>query len=357
MESEHPVTAKIGIGVISFAHGHAGSYCQRMLTYDDVQLVAAWDDNEERGRANAEKFGMTYSPHIEDVLHNPAVQGVIVTCETNRHPEMVIAAAAAGKHILCQKPMALTLADCDRMTAAVEQAGVKFMMAYQMRHDPSNIKIKELLARGAIGKVGLLRRRHCINVLFNESFVTGPTRWHFDPEKNLGMFMDDASHATDFIHWMLGRPISVMAELENTLTTIAPDDTGVAIYKFASGALAVLVNSSVTLAAENTTEVYGDNGTIIQNYDDMPSTNVPLPPHPIALKMYTRENPNWHDFGLAIPQSHGERIAGVPRSFIDCLQHDTAPSITAWDGRVSVEMVLAAYESAKAGKRVNFPVL
>lgn len=349
------MTAKIGIGVISFAHGHAGAYCQRMLTYDDVKLVACWDDNAERGRANAEKFGMTYSSQVEALLNNPEIQAVIVTCETNRHPEMVVAAAAAGKDILCQKPMALTLADCDRMSAAVDKAGVKFMMAYQMRHDPSNMKMKELLDSGAIGKIGLLRRRHCINVLFNEGFVNGLTRWHFDPEKNMGMFMDDASHATDFIHWMLGRPISVMAEIENTLTTIAPDDTGVAIYRFASGAMAVLVNSSVIHAAENTTEIYGDQGTIIQNYDDMPSTNVPLPPHPIALKLYTKENPRWHDFGLAIPKNHGERIASVPRSFIDCLKNDTAPSITAQDGRVSVEMVLGAYQSAKEGRRVTFP--
>lgn len=349
------MTTKIGIGVISFAHGHAGAYCQRMLTYDDVKLVACWDDNAERGRSNAEKFGMTYSPHVEDLLNNPEIQAVIVTCETNRHPEMVVAAAAAGKDILCQKPMALTLADCDRMSAAVDKAGVKFMMAYQMRHDPSNMKMKELVDSGAIGKVGLLRRRHCINVLFNEGFVNGPTRWHFDPEKNMGMFMDDASHATDFIHWMLGRPISVMAEIENTLTTIAPDDTGVAIYRFASGALAVLVNSSVIHAAENTTEIYGDQGTIIQNHDDMPSTNVPLPPHPIALKLYTKENPSWHDFGLAIPKNHGERIASVPRSFIDCLKNDLAPSITTQDGRISVEMVLGAYQSAKEGRRVMFP--
>ena len=214
-----------------------------------------------------------YSPHLEDLLDDPAIQGVIVTCETNRHAEMVLAAARAGKHILCQKPMALSLDDCDRMAAAVAQAGVTFMMAFQMRHDPSNRKIKELLEQGAVGKVGLLRRRHCIPVLFDERFVTGPSRWHIDPEKNMGMFMDDASHATDFIHWLLGRPESVMAEIGNTLTTVAPDDTGVAIYRFASGAMAVLVNSSVTLAGENTTEVYGDQGVIIQNHDDVPSTN------------------------------------------------------------------------------------
>jgi predicted dehydrogenase len=350
------MTTPIGIGVISFAHGHANIYCQRMATYEEVKLVACWDDNVQRGQDAAAKYGMHYSPHLEDLLDRPEIQGVIVTCETNRHAEMALAAAAAQKHILCQKPMALTLTDCDRMDAAAQKTGVKFMMAYQMRHDPSNLKIKELVDSGALGKIGLLRRRHCIPMLFHDSFINGPTRWHFDPEQNMGMFMDDASHATDFIHWMLGRPISVMAEIENTLTDVAPDDTGVAIYKFANGAMAVLLNSSVTLAGENTTEVYGDQGVLIQNHDDLPSTNVVPPPGAIALKLFTRAHPIWQDLGVPIPASHGERIAAVPRAFIDCLKYDTMPTITAEDGRVSVEMVLGAYQSAKEGRRVHFPL-
>jgi predicted dehydrogenase len=349
------MTLPLGIGILSFAHGHAGVYCQRMLSYDDVKLVACWDDNEERGRMNADKFGLRYSAHVEDVLNDPAIQAVIVTCETNRHPEMVLAAAAAGKHILCQKPMALTLADCDRMTAAVQQAGVKFMMAYQMRHDPSNQKMKALLDAGVLGKIGLVRRRHCINVLFNEGFINGPTRWHMDPVKNMGMFMDDASHATDFLHWLLGEPVSVMAEIENTLTTIAPDDTGIAIYRFANGAMAELVNSSVTLAGENTTEIYGDQGVIIQNYDDLVSTSI-APPGGVALKLYTKAEPQWRDLGIAIPASHGERLANIPRPFIDCILHDMPPPVTAADGRMSVAMVLGAYQSAREGRRVTFPL-
>ena len=294
--------------------------------------------------------------HVEDVLNHPDIQGVIITCETNRHAEMAVAAAAAGKDILCQKPMALTLEDCDRMAAAADSAGVRFMMAYQMRHDPSNQKIKEILDAGVLGNISLFRRRHCIPVLFLDWFVNGPTRWHFDPVANKGMFMDDASHATDLIHWMMGRPVSVMAEIGNTVTDMAPDDTGVAIYRYASGAMVVLENSSVTMAAENTTEIYGDQGVLIQNHDDAPSTNVPLPPHPIALKLYTKDVPEWTDLGLPIPASHSERIASVPRSFIDMLRNDTEPTITAEDGRVSVEMVLGAYQSAAEGRRVEFPL-
>jgi predicted dehydrogenase len=350
------MSAKIGIGVISFAHGHAGTYCRRLLPDEDVKLVACWDDDPERGKSNAAQFGMAYSPHLEDLIHNPEIQAVFVTCETNRHAEMVVAAAEAGKDILCQKPMALTLADCDRIIAVVKKTGVRFMMAHQMRRDPANIKMKELVDAGALGKIGVLRRCHCINVLFNESFVKGPTHWHIDPEKNMGMFMDDASHATDFIHWMLGYPTSVIAEIDNILTHIAPDDTGLAVYRFPSGAMAILLNSSVTLAGENTTEIYGDQGVLIQNYGDMVSCAVPLPPSPIALKLYTRAQPTWRDLGLPIPKSQGERIAAVPRPFIDCIKYGRAPDITAQDGRVAVEMVLGAYQAGKLGKRIQFPL-
>lgn len=350
------MTAKLGIAIISFAHGHANLYCRRIAEYADASLVACWDDNPARGQAAADQFGMRYSPHLEDVLHRGDVQAVIVTCETNRHAEMVLAAAAAGKHILCQKPMALTLDDCDRMAAAAERVGIKFMMAYQMRRDPSNLTIKQLIEEGVLGRIGLLRRRHCIPLLFDERFITGPTRWHLDPVANLGMFMDDASHATDFIHWIMGPPVSVMAEIDNTLTTVAPDDTGVAIYRFASGAMAVLVNSSVTLAGENTTEVYGDQGVLIQNHDDLVSTSIPTVSPPVALKLYTRNSPAWQDLGIPIPSAHSERIAAVPRAFVDCVVHDLEPDVTALDGRVSVEMVLGAYRSAREGRRVSFPL-
>ena len=165
---------KIGIGIISFAHGHANAYCNQMKTFDDVQLVACWDDNVARGEAAATQYGMNYAPHFEDVINHPEIHAFIVTCETNRHAEMVEAAASEGKHILCQKPMALTLEDCDRIAAVIENTGVKFMMGYQMRRDPANIAMKELIDSGVLGKIGVLRRRHCINALFSEAFCDGP---------------------------------------------------------------------------------------------------------------------------------------------------------------------------------------
>jgi predicted dehydrogenase len=142
---------------------------------------------------------------------------------------VIEAACRHGKHILCQKPMATTRADCDRIIKAVDDSGVHFQMAFQMRCDPLNQKIKEWVESGAVGRIGSLRRRHCINFLFNSDLPNSAAAWHISPEKNVGMFFDDAVHAADFMYWLLGKPQSVMAEIDNTLTSIAPDDTGIAI--------------------------------------------------------------------------------------------------------------------------------
>ena len=347
--------SRINVGVVSFAHGHVVAYCNQMKDWDDVRLVAAWDDDVERGKANAEKFGMDFSPHLEDLLGRGDIDAVIVTSETNKHGDHCVAAAEAGKHILLQKPMALSLAECDRIIAAVDRTGINLRMAFQMRCDPVNQRMKQLIDDGTMGKIGTLRRRHCLNLLFNEAFVTGPSRWHIDPVANMGMFMDDAVHAADFLYWLLGEPVSVMAEIDNVLTTCAPDDTGMAMYRFEGGAFGLLYNASVTLAAEITTEIYGDQAALHHYYGDGVST--PFAPEGAApLKLYRRGQPakpeSLEEIHMPIPKTHGERIAAVPRPWIDMLKAEAAPDCDARGGKVSTAMCLGAYESAKTGRRV-----
>ncbi len=344
---------KTGIGILSWAHGHVNAYCNQIEGFEDARLVACWDDDEKRGRRSAETFGIPYISHIEDVLGNPDVKCVIVASETNKHATLCIAAARAGKAILLQKPMALTLPECDRIIEAVEGADVWFSMAYQMRYDPANLCMKRLVEEGAVGRVGIVRRRHGIGVLFNDAFVNGPSRWHLSREANRGMWMDDAAHPCDWLAWMFGKPVSVIAEIDNVLTDIAPDDAGFAIFRYPNGMMAEIHNASVTLAAENTTEIYGDMGVIIQNHGDGPSCIV-KPPHPVGVKLYQsgRAALGWQDQGIPIPVGQGERIAGVARPFIDALKAGR-PMCPAREGRISIEMVLAAYESAEAGRRIQ----
>ncbi len=347
---------KVGIGIVSFAHGHVNAYAHQIKNFDDAQLIACWDDDEARGVQNASAFGIPYCARLEDLLERTDVDCVIVASETNRHADLCVAALEAGKGVLLQKPMATTLADCDRIIQAQAKSGAWFSLAFQMRCDPQNIKMKELIEAGAVGRLGAVRRRHCIPVLFHQGFIEGPSRWHISAEANRGMFFDDAIHAIDWLVWTLGRtPVSVMAEIDNVLTDVAPDDTGVAIFRFDDGLFGEIFNSSVTWAGENTTEIYGDAGVMIQNHGDSPSCGV-KPSYPIGVKLFqaTRPELGWQDLGLAIPDNHGERIAGVARPFIDAFKAGT-PLCSAAEGRVSVELCLAAYCSARTGRRVTLP--
>ena len=347
---------RIGIGVVSHAHGHVGTYCGVMKGFEDVELVAVWDDNQDRGRLAVSRFGMDFRPSVDELLNDGRIQAVMIGVETNRHAEFVERAAAAGKHILCQKPLATTLEDCDRISAAVKKHGVKFSMAFQMRQDPVNRKIKSLLEEGAVGNVAVVRRRHCINVLLNTDFVNGPSRWHFDPESNIGMFFDDAMHAADWFYWMLGKPVSVMAEIHAVVTDVSPDDNGVAIYRFRNGEIGVLYNSSTAVAGVNTTEIDDDAGTLIQDYGDAPSTGPPRPEDAVPLRLMRKDHAEWTSFQMPIPAGQGERIEAVPRPFVDYVRGLTDETISADEGRVSVEMVLGAYQSSIEGRRVVFPI-
>lgn len=347
---------RLGIGVLSFAHGHITTYAAQIAGFPDARLTAAWDDDEERGSRTAGRFGMDYSPHLEDVLSRPDVDCFMIGNETNKHADLAVAALEAGKAVLLQKPMALTLADCDRIIEAADRTGRWFSLAFQMRHDPMNQKMRELVRAGALGKVGTIRRRHCIPVLFNPDFVGGKTRWHISAEANKGMFFDDATHALDWLVWMLDEmPVSVIAEIDNVLTDVAPDDTGVAVYRYPGGLFAEVYNSSVTLAGENTTEIYGDRGVLIQNHGDAVSTAL-RPVGAVGLKLYQKDKAElgWQDLGVPIPSGQGDRIAGVARPFIDGLRTGV-PLCPAREGRKSVEMCLAAYRAAETGTRVRFP--
>lgn len=116
--------------------------------------------------------------------------------------------------------------------------------------------------------------------------------------------------------------------------------------------MGILLNSSTMLAAESTTEIYGDQGTIIHNYGDVPSANVPNPPGAVALKIYRARTGDWEYFDFPLVK-HVERLRAVPRAVIDYLHGRRAPLATAADGRVCIEMVLAAYQSAREGRRIS----
>jgi predicted dehydrogenase len=147
-----------------------------------------------------------------------------------------------------------------------------------------------------------------------------------------------------------------VAEIDNVVTDVAPDDNGVAVFRFGRGEIGIIENSSTTVAAISTTEIYGDEGTIIQDYGDAPATSAPRPPDAVPLRMIRRGEREWTEFRLPIPASQAERLMAVPRPFINYVRGLSEETISAEEGRISVEMLIAAYRSAAEGRRVTLPL-
>lgn len=329
------------LGVISFAHAHVNAYIDAIKPFPDATVVAGWDADRERGLTQCAKYGLTFEPDLDRLLRRDDIDAVFVTSPTNKHAGHVAAAAQAGKGVLLQKPMALTLEDCDAIIRSVHERGVPFSMCYQMRCDPVNQKMKSLIDEAAVGQVALVKRRHAIGLLLSASWAI-PGNWHIDAEQNMGMFMDDASHAADFFLWLLGKPVSVMAEIDNVVTNMAPDNNGVALFRFAHKEMGILVNSSTMLAAESTTEIYGDGGVIIHNYGDAPASSLPRPPGSAALKIFRKGEHDWQQFDFPADTPHANRIRAVARPVVDYLLGKRPPIATAEEGRTCIEMILAA---------------
>lgn len=343
----------MNLGILGFAHGHCGIYCTQWREHPElgIEVVAGWDHDGERLARAAREHNIPARENPEQVLEGPEVDAVVIAAETNRHAELVERAAEAGKAIILQKPIALSLEDADRIVAAVDRSGVSFTLAWQMRVDPENLKVKDLIESGALGKLFMLRRRHTLGICLEESNLG---LWHFDAEANRDIWADDACHAIDFVLWLLGPPESVTAELSTLLHPAAPNDNGIAIFRYPGGPIAEVCCSFTCMAGENTLELTAENGVVVQNFGDAPSA--PLrPPGTPALKWRFTGDADWRHGEFPVFRHQGERIANLAQPLADFLHGRRPPLATAREGRETLRLVLACYEASERGARVQFP--
>ena len=341
----------MNLGVIGFAHGHVDMYASEIQQMDDARVAWGWDHDARRGAERCQQHGCEFAPDLDALLARQDLSGVIIGAETSMHADLAEAAAGAGKDILLQKPMALTLEDCDRIVRAVRSSGVRFSMAWQMRCDPQNLWIRQAVQSGKIGKVVMLRRRHGLPA---HRWGWLESSWHVQPALNRGMWMDDAAHPADFLLWVLGEPTSVMAEIDTLLNPNIPDNNGVAIYRFPGGAMGILECSFTCVAAKETTLVVGEGGTIAQDYGDAVSCGVtPLPEGVLGLRYLLAGESDWTPVDIPTPPNHGHRIRDVARPAVEFFLGQRDAIATAEEGRTNVKMPLAAYQSAAEGRRVE----
>lgn len=341
----------VRIGIVGVAHGHVNMYCTRwkQMAESRVRVVAAWDHERPRAEAAAASFGLEVHDSLQELLLRDDIDAVVIASETAHHADHAVLAAEAGKAIVMQKPMALTLEQADRIVDAVARNAVPFTVAWQMRVDPQNLRMKELVHECVLGRTLMVRRRHGLATHVWPDFDKS---WHVRPELNRGMWADDAAHAIDFIHWLLGMPASVTAEIDTLVNPAVPDDHGIAVFRYADGTFAEVVSSFTCVAGENTTEIVCDRGTIIQNYGDVPSCNVPRCEGTAGLKWFQHGGSDWIDSGIPSPSGHAERIFGLAEPLLQFLEGVRPPIATAEEGRASLRLTLACYESAAVGRRV-----
>jgi len=333
------------VAILGFAHGHVGVYCEHWIRSAQINLVAGWDHDPSRAATAKEKHRIEMLATPQEAMDR--ADAVVIGAETSLHADLVEAAASAGKTIVLQKPLALTLEQGERIVAAVNRHKVPFTLAWQMRVDPQNLEMKHLVLNGTLGKIYMVRRRHGLSTHVWPGFEN---TWHVKKELNRGMWADDACHAIDFLLWLLGEPESVSAEIATLRSEKVPDDNGIAIFRYKNGTMAEVVSSFVCLAGENTTEIVGEEGVIIQNYGDGPSCQVAHPPG--GLKWIKKGAKDWTISPIASPASHGERIAALAPELLKFLKGERPPLCTAAEGLASLRMTLACYRSAELGRRV-----
>ena len=305
---------------------------------------------------NAEKLARTFGipdamQDYRQLLARDDIQLLVVGIPNHLHRQVVVDAARAGKHVVIEKPFCLNMAEADQMLNAARQANIKLMYAEELCFAPKYVRLKELLDSGAIGVPTLLKQSEKHD---------GPHADHFwDVSRSGGgVTMDMGCHAIAFFRWMLDRtPItSVYAQMSTQVhqnKTIG-DDNAILIVEFENGVIGVAEESWTKLGGmDDRAEIHGSKGVA---YADLLHGN--------SIETYSQDG-----YDYAVEKSGGTQgwsftiydeayNYGFPQEmahFVDCVQHDREPLITGEDAKTVLEVLFAAYESARVGRKVRLP--
>jgi predicted dehydrogenase len=223
----------VKIGMMSFAHMHAASYAHSIVTRPDTEMVGIADHDPHRAKAMAEAFGTKAFESYEALLSEPGLEAVVIASENVKHRELTELAASAGKHILCEKPIATTIEDGEAMIAACKNAGVQLMTAFPCRYSAVMQRLYAALQKGDAGDILAFR---------GTNRGRNPGGWFIEKEHSGGgATIDHTVHVTDLMRWMLKDEVKeVYAEISNNIGHQAFDDVGFLTLTFQKGVFATL---------------------------------------------------------------------------------------------------------------------
>ena len=334
----------IGIGIIG--SGFMGRTFSETITKrcTGAKLVAVTGGS--RAEELAKDYGIDLAPSVDALVGRSDVDAVFVATPHHLHTEQSIAAATAGKHLLIEKPMACSVADCDAILAACEKAGVRHSISFSQRTRKCCRRAKELIDDGAIGRIVQL-----------QSFALCPTGlgglppWQSNAE-NLGTLFGHAIHNFDQIRWFTGQEITTVSAKCTSLEGAKIEGSSMVLMSLTDGAAASLWSSfELPKPSFPRTQmgawILGEKGLIdLDAYGELRIATDG------EWKVVETQGPiDWAGKGFLDPvrlESYTLQCQG----FIDALLEGREPPVTGWDGRQAVAAALAAYESSKTGKEI-----
>lgn len=300
------------------------------------QVAAIYDIRADVAAVVAEQVGAAVAPSFDTLLQDPTIDLIDVCLPTPFHREFVEKAARAGKHVLCEKPMALTLADARAMIETCRSAGVHFYVAHVLRFFPEYARAHELVKAGKVGEPGVIRTTR------GGIFPTAWDDWYADYSRSGTLVLDMIIHDFDWLRWTFGEVERVYAKTLSTRTTQRLDYALVTL-RFASGAMAHVEGTWAHSGFRYGYEITGTEG--LMAFD---SARV----QPVVVQKRAAEA---GVTGVAVPESplHESPYTTEIRHFGCCITHGDIPLVTAYDAYKAMEISLAALESARTGRPIT----
>jgi len=331
----------IGCGRISPRH------IQSLAQIPSGSLVAVADVIESRAERAAGETGAEPYTDYRRLLDRRDIDVVTICTPSGMHAAMAIEALQAGKHVLVEKPMALTLADADAMIAAAGQTGRKLGVVLQNRYNPPMQDLRRAVDEGRLGRL-LLGNATVRWYRPQEYYEDG---WHGTLAMDGGALMNQSIHHIDALQWMMGNPVSVFAYTATLAHRMEAEDTGVAAIRFEGGALGVVEGSTITYPEnlEGSLSIFGEHGSVKVGGTALNRKVFWKLADQLEheKELLTREQ-------IDPPSVYGQSHRAVIEDMIDAVVHDRKPRTNGGEARRSVALVLAIYESARTGREVMF---
>ena len=328
----------VRVAMLSRWHVHADEYAARVNGESQAQVVAVWDEMPERGREWADELEVGFETDLDHLLTRDDIDAVAVCAPTSIHPEVMIKAARAGKHIFCEKVMATSLEECRQIADAVTRTGVKFCISLPRRGLPEVQLARQLVAAGQLGQITLLRIR-----VAHSGSIAGWLPPHFyDPTAcGGGAMIDLGAHGMYISRWLLGEPRQISSTF-NHITGQAVEDNTVSVILFDNGAIAINETSFVQHGGTFYLEINGTEGTYITGGPEG-KTRI--------------QAPKWSGTGDWIePAAMPKPLSHPVTQWTDCITQGSSIDYGLAEGIQLTEMMEGAYRAHLEGRTISYPL-